>query len=108
MQEPLIELIAIYKPNGRDWMDFQITKKNPYSYHHIKKKSDGGQMSFENGAILSKKSQMLLHWLEVKYPLIYLDWEELFYQIHQVPEIEIFQSRIKELKRESLEKRYQK
>ena len=108
MNQELIRLIEIYKPMGIDWMCFQITKKNPYSFHHIKKQQDGGLLIIENGAILSKKSHRLLNWIEEKYPVLYLDWEELFSLINKEGNFEIYKTRAQELKRLSLEMRYKK
>ena len=98
MNQELVKLLEIYKPMGIDWMCFQITKKNPYSFHHIKKQ--------QNGAILSKKSHRLLNWIEEKYPLLYLDWEELFFLINQERNFELYEKRAREMKKISLELRY--
>ncbi len=106
MKQELIKLIEIYKPIGIDWMCFQITRKNPYSFHHIKKQENGGLLIIENGAILSKKSHRLLNWLEEKYPLIYLDWEELFFIINKARNFKLYEQESRKLKRLSLELRY--
>ena len=106
MNQELVKLLEIYKPMGIDWMCFQITKKNPYSFHHIKKQQNGGLLILENGAILSKKSHRLLNWIEEKYPLLYLDWEELFFLINQERNFELYEKRAREMKKKSLELRY--
>lgn len=108
MKQELITLLEIYKPQGIDWMSFQITKKNPYSFHHIRKEENGGKLIVNNGAILSKKSHRLLNWLEETNPLVYLDWEELFLLINKERTFQPYENRSRELKRLSLELRYRK
>ena len=35
-------MLNIYKPKGVDWMNFVLKRKNPYTFHHIIPKSNGG------------------------------------------------------------------
>ncbi len=70
MKPTLVKMIKIYKPKRTDWLGFKITKKNPYSYHHILKAVYGDysdldeEYSLHNGAILSKKGQNYIHAFE--------------------------------------------
>ncbi len=66
MNGKLKRLINIYKPDGIDWMNFEYGKNNPYTYHHIQKKEDGGTSEIRNGAILTKKAHVYLHYLETR------------------------------------------
>lgn len=48
------------------WMGYKVSKENPYTYHHIKKRCVGGEESIENGAILTKIAHEYLHILETR------------------------------------------
>ena len=78
----LKKMIRIYKPNGLDWMNFALSRRNPYTFHHIVSRSNGGGDDIQNGAILTRKAHDLLHILEYVCPLAYLDLEELFIEIN--------------------------
>ncbi len=65
MKGKLRRLIDIFKPNGVDWMNVEKTNSNDYTYHHILKKEYGGKVHTNNGAILTEKSHVYLHYLEV-------------------------------------------
>lgn len=43
MKKVLVDMIEIYKPNGIDWMQYKLAKNNPYTFHHIKEKRNGGK-----------------------------------------------------------------
>ena len=47
-------------------MHFKITEENPLTYHHIKKKEEGGKKTIENGALLTADAQSYLHYIERK------------------------------------------
>lgn len=81
MKDVLITMIAIYHPK-EDWMGFQISKKNRYTYHHIIKKEEGGELSIENGAILTQKAHALLNFLEFNHPDVYVEWQKIFREIN--------------------------
>lgn len=68
MNGKLKKLINIYQPDGTDWMNFEYGKSNPYTYHHITKKENGGTSEVRNGAILTKKAHIYLHYLETADP----------------------------------------
>lgn len=82
MKEDLKQMVNIYKPNGIDWMGFEVSENNPYTFHHIKEKHKGGKREISNGAILTKKSHALLNTLCVYYPDAYNDYQELFKRIN--------------------------
>lgn len=78
----LAKMLEIYEPNKVDWMNFDVTSSNPYSYHHIEKREDGGKSRVENGAILSKYSHRFLHFLEYVCPDAFEDFQRLFRRIN--------------------------
>ncbi len=57
----MLEMIRTFKTHYKDWMGFEIRKNNPLTYHHIIKKEDDGEETFDNGALLTKKGHYLLH-----------------------------------------------
>ena len=82
MKRALKILVDIFQPNGTDWMNFTLTKSNPYTYHHIVEKSKGGEKSVDNGAILTRKAHTLLHTLEKVCPDAYNDLQQVFAKIN--------------------------
>lgn len=82
MKGALDVLVEVFEPNGFDWMNFALTKNNPYTYHHIIKKCDGGDKSVDNGAILTKKAHVFLNKLERVCPDAYNDLQEVFKKIN--------------------------
>ena len=78
----LVKMLEIYKPDKVDWMNFDVTKNNPYSYHHIVKRSDGGKSRPDNGAILTRLSHKFLHFLEIFCPDAFYDYQRLFRRIN--------------------------
>ncbi len=64
MSKTLKLLIRKYAITEFDWMNFRITKENPLTFHHIKKKSDGGTETLDNGAPLTRRAQEYLHLIE--------------------------------------------
>lgn len=81
--ENLKRMLKIYKPDGVDWMNFTLSRKNPYTFHHIVSRSDGGIDDISNGAILTRKAHDLLHLLERVCPDAYMDLEEIFILINE-------------------------
>lgn len=55
-------MIKIWSMERMDWLGFENLEQ--YSFHHIKKKCDGGEKKMNNGAILHKSSHELLHTIE--------------------------------------------
>ena len=72
----------IYNPDGFDWMNFQVSKSNPYTYHHIVEKRNGGKKTIENGAILTRDAHDLLNTFERYCPDEYDELQEVFKRIN--------------------------
>lgn len=50
---------------GMDFMGYKLMRGDEYTYHHIKKRCDGGDISVDNGAVLcGKTSHPYLHLIE--------------------------------------------
>lgn len=82
MKRVLKNLVEIFQPNGFDWMNFTLSKNNPYTYHHIVEKSRGGDKSLDNGAILTKRAHKFLHTLQKVCPDAYQDLQNVFVRIN--------------------------
>lgn len=82
MKRVLRILVDIFEPDGTDWMNFKLTKDNPYTYHHIVEKRRGGDKSIDNGAILTKRAHSFLHTLEKVCPDAYNDLQKVFAKIN--------------------------
>lgn len=76
-------MLKIYVPySGLDWMNYRLTRED-ISYHHIKKKVDGGKKTIENGAILQKNtSHPYLHLIETIDIDTYLQLNEILKDIN--------------------------
>ena len=59
-------MIEQYNVKKIDWMGYKLNKDNPYTYHHILKKENGGKERIENGAILTRIAHEYLHKIECK------------------------------------------
>ena len=82
MKRVLRIMVDIFQPEGIDWMNFAISRENPYTYHHIIERSKGGDKSIDNGAILTRKAHTLLHVLEKVCPDAYNDLQNIFLRIN--------------------------
>ncbi len=82
MKRALKILIDIFQPDDVDWMNFTLTKSNPYTFHHIVEKSKGGEKSVDNGAILTRRAHTFLHTLEKACPEAYNDLQQVFAKIN--------------------------
>ena len=76
------KMIDIFQPMGTDWMNFALSRRNPYNYHHIVERRNGGDISVDNGAILTRRAHTLLHLLETACPEAYNDLQNVFVQIN--------------------------
>lgn len=83
----LQQLIEIYKPTIYDWLSYQITKQNSLTIHHVDEKSEGGKLSVDNAALLTKKSHRALNMCESKDTYLYVLINEFFREIieHNAP-----------------------
>lgn len=77
----LRELIEIYKPDNFDWLSYQITKQNILTLHHVIKAADGGPLTIENAALLTKKSHRALHMCESRDLVLYREINDFFREI---------------------------
>lgn len=61
-----ITILMIHQWDMKDvcWMGYKVSQHNPYTFHHIKKKSDGGKLVVSNGAVLTKYPHEYLHLIE--------------------------------------------
>lgn len=82
MKRVLRILVDIFQPEGIDWMNFALSRDNPYTYHHIVEKSKGGDKSIDNGAILTRRAHTFLHTLEKVCPDAYNDLQNVFLKIN--------------------------
>ena len=82
MNGALIIMGYIYNPSGFDWMNFKLTDKNPYTFHHIVEKRNGGDKSIENGAILTNYAHQLLNVFDYFCPEAYNDLQNVFTRIN--------------------------
>lgn len=74
----LQERIEIYKPDLKDWMQYNITKKNILTLHHIRKVCEQGLTRVDNAALLTKSAHRILNMVESIDMVLYEDWNELF------------------------------
>lgn len=78
MKKIVADMIKIYKPIDKDWMNFKITKDNLLTFHHIVKKENGGLEEIDNGALLTKKAHDLLHCMEKHNVNVYNELNDIF------------------------------
>ncbi len=78
----LKKMLKRFKPDGFDWMNFVLTRRNPFTFHHIEPRSEGGSDTIENGAILTRRAHDLLHLLEYVCPDAYDDLQDIFARIN--------------------------
>lgn len=78
MKEITKEMLKIYKPySNLDWMNYRLVKKD-LTFHHIKKREDGGEQIIENGALLMPIAHQYLHIIEYKDINTYISLNKLF------------------------------
>lgn len=77
----LNNLITLYQPKEFDWLSYQITKNNILTLHHIVKVVDGGELSINNAALLTKRSHRALHICENKDFILYSEINSFFKEI---------------------------
>ena len=62
MDNVLKNMIKIWNMNTIDWLGYDNLER--YSFHHLTKKSDGGERIINNGAVLHQSSHSYLHTIE--------------------------------------------
>lgn len=55
-------MIQIWEMDTMDWMGYDNLER--YSFHHLKKKCDGGEKIISNGGVLHQSSHSYLHTIE--------------------------------------------
>lgn len=55
-------MIRIWNMDTKDWLGYDNLER--YSFHHLVKKSDGGEKIISNGAVLHQNSHQYLHTIE--------------------------------------------
>ncbi len=84
MRKVLEDMINIYQPNGLDWMGYKMTPNNPYTFHHIIEKRDGGGYGVDNGAILTAQAHKYLNYLDAYCPEAYEEYQKMFRYINSL------------------------
>ncbi len=90
----LQSMIKIYSLQCYDWMGYPITRDNPITFHHIQKAADNGELTIENGAIITRFAHTMLHKLEKVNPSLYEEYNYMFKIINDMncpPTFEIIQ-----------------
>lgn len=77
------DMIKIYKPLGHDWLNYKITQSNPLTFHHIKKKCDGGKETIDNGALLTEIGHQYIHLIEHRDKDTYITLNKMFKIINE-------------------------
>jgi hypothetical protein len=62
MSDILRVMVKIWDMNTTDWLGYDNLER--YSFHHLKKKCDGGEKIISNGAVLHQNSHSYLHTIE--------------------------------------------
>lgn len=83
MKDLLRVMISEYKLKGEDFFGYKLSKDNPYTYHHIKKRCHGGKLTRENGAILTKIAHEYLHIIESRDLQLYKYINNVLSQINE-------------------------
>ena len=78
MRDVLVEMLNIYQPNNIDWMGYKMTSDNPYTFHHIIERRDGGKYEINNGAILTQNAHRYLNYLDSYCPEAYEEYQKIF------------------------------
>jgi hypothetical protein len=77
------EMIKIYKPLGRDWLNYKVTQSNPLTFHHIVKRENGGKEEITNGALVTETGHQYLHIIEGREKETYLLINKVFKIINE-------------------------
>lgn len=83
MDDTLKALIRIYQPNGTDWLNCKLSKKNPYTYHHILEVRNGGKRTIINGAILTANAHHFLNVVDLKEHRLYDELNYIFKELNR-------------------------
>lgn len=67
-------------------MNFEKTRKNPYTYHHIKEVRNGGLCVIDNGAIITRDAHNYLNYLCRTEYMVYKKLNKLFKLLNETQE----------------------
>ncbi len=93
MKTHLMQMIKIYQPDGYCWMNDEVSKRNPYTLHHIVERKNGGKTVNSNLAILTYNAHVYLNWLELVDYETYCKLNQMFYELNMTnkpPTIEYY------------------
>ena len=65
------------------WMGYKLSKKNPFTYHHIIEKRNGGGVTIDNGAILTRIAHDDLNRIEQARRCYYNELNKLFKELNE-------------------------
>ena len=71
MKEIVRIMINEWKIKNVGWMGYKVSRDNPYTYHHIEKKENGGKETLKNGAVLTDIGHKYLHIVESRDKELY-------------------------------------
>ena len=74
-------MISIYGEGC--WMGYKLTKANPYTYHHIREARNGGKVTLDNGALLTRFAHDDLNEMENRARYLYRELNALFKELNQ-------------------------
>ena len=85
MQNITREMLKIYKPvSNLDWLNYKIVRTSNLTFHHIKKRCDGGRKEISNGALLlGNSAHPYLHLIEYKDINTYIAINKIFEYINK-------------------------
>lgn len=64
------------------WMGYKVSKKNPFTYHHIVERRNGGGVTMDNGAVLTRIAHDDLNRIEQSRRSYYKVLNELFKELN--------------------------
>ena len=77
------EMLKVYKPYSHlDWMNYKIVRKEDITFHHIEKRTNGGVLTIDNGALLLPTPHQYLHLIECKDIDTYIALNKMFKYIN--------------------------
>lgn len=78
MKEITREMLKIYVPySNMDWLNYKLVRKD-LTFHHIRKREDGGKATIDNGALLMPIGHQYLHLIEYKDIETYIAINKIF------------------------------
>lgn len=64
------------------WMGYKVSKKNPFTYHHIVERRNGGPVTMDNGAVLTRIAHDDLNRIEQARRSYYKALNDLFKELN--------------------------